>query len=99
MITALFVVTLVIVLWSLWTRRHTLRVKWETASTIQLMLMSVACVLESEFVGKRVGVLLHHVTHLWNVQFWVAHLCILASACAIVYNAVSRLDHPGKCPD
>lgn len=91
MIAALSVITSGIVAWSLWTRRHTWRVKWETASTVNVALMAVAGFLGTPSVGAVIGYWLHHVTHLWNLQFYIGHLCFLGSMCAITYNAAAKL--------
>ncbi|WP_133259210.1 hypothetical protein [Mycobacterium colombiense] len=90
-------ITAGVLAWALWTRRHTWRVKWETASTTSICLLAVAVLmLSSTPVSTFVGCKLHHITHVWNLQFWLGHLCALGAMCAVVYNAVSKLDRPRR---
>jgi hypothetical protein len=37
------------------------------------------------------GKILHTVTGVWNLQYFLAHLCALGAVCAIVFNAVAKL--------
>lgn len=97
MFATLTVITLGIVLWSAWTRRHAWRVRWETASTIQVTLMAIGGTLGAG--GSLIDPYLHAITHVWNLHYWLSHMFMLAATCAVVYNAVSRLDRPGRCPD
>lgn len=93
MVAALTAITTGIIGWALWTRRHTWRVKWETAGTVNVALMGVAGVLGSPalLIGSLLGTWLHHLTHVWNLQFYLAHLCVLGAMSAIVYSAVAKL--------
>lgn len=93
----LSVITGLIILWSLWIRRHTWRAKWETASTVNVALMFVAGLLIATppSLGSLLGTWIHTVLHLWNMQFFLASICALGGVSAIVYNAVAKLcdDH------
>lgn len=96
MAAALSTISIGIILWSLWTRRHTWRMKWETAATVNVALIAAAGILGAPppSPGTPIGQWLHHLTGVWNLQFYLSDLCALAALCAIVYNAVAKLDHP-----
>lgn len=71
---------------------------WEKAATTNVALIAAAGILGAPppSAGTILGRWLHHLTHVWNLQFYLCHLCALAALCAIVYNAVAKLDPPSR---
>lgn len=90
-LTALIVVTLLSIAWSLWIRRVTWHCRWEVAATLNIALQGIAVALMSPFASETLGVALHNVTGQWNLQNYIGHDCYIVAASAIVYNAVGRL--------
>jgi hypothetical protein len=93
--TALIVITLASVSWSLWIRRVTWHCRWEVAATLNIALQGSAVALMSPLASETLGVALHNITGEWNLQNYIGHDCYVVAASAIVYNAVGRLadDH------
>jgi hypothetical protein len=93
--TALIVITLASISWSLWIRRVTWHCRWEVAATLNIALQGSAVVLMSPLASETLGVALHNITGEWNLQNYIGHDCYVVAASAIVYNAVGRLadDH------
>ena len=93
--TALIVITLASISWSLWIRRVTWHCRWEVAATLNIALQGSAVALMSPLASETLGVALHNVTGEWNLQNYIGHDCYVVAASAIVYNAVGRLadDH------
>lgn len=79
-----------IVLASLWVRRHTLRCRWETANTSNVILMGVALVLLAA-PGLAFGDWLASWTGLYNLQCYFAELCGVAGLSALAFNANVKL--------
>lgn len=94
-LSALILITLASVGWSLWIRRLTWHCRWEVAATLNIALQGSAVALMSPMAADTVGVALHNVTGVWNLQNYVGHDCYVVAASAIVYNALGRLadDH------
>jgi hypothetical protein len=93
--TALIVITLASISWSLWIRRVTWHCRWEVAATLNIALQGSAVALMSPLASETLGVALHNITGEWNLQNYIGHDCYIVAASAIVYNAVGRLadDH------
>src|SRR5271163_4767336 len=93
--TALIVITLASISWSLWIRRVTWHCRWEVAATLNIALQGSAVALISPLASETLGVALHNITGEWNLQNYIGHDCYVVAASAIVYNAVGRLadDH------
>jgi hypothetical protein len=90
-ITALIVITLASISWSLWIRRLTWHCRWEVAATLNIALQGCAVALMSPLASDTVGVALHRLTGEWNLQNYLGHDCYIVAASAIVYNALGRL--------
>src|SRR6202048_4094087 len=93
--TALIVITLASISWSLWIRRVTWHCRWEVAATLNIALQGSAVALMSPLASETLGAALHNITGEWNLQNYIGHDCYVVAASAIVYNAVGRLadDH------
>lgn len=90
-LTALIIITLASIAWSLWIRRVTWHSRWEVAATLNIALQGCAVALISPLASETFGVALHNVTGEWNLQNYIGHDCYIVAASAIVYNAVGRL--------
>jgi hypothetical protein len=90
-LTALIVITLASISWSLWIRRVTWRCRWEVAATLNIALQGCAVALMSPLASETLGVALHNITGEWNLQNYIGHDCYVVAASAIVYNALGRL--------
>ncbi|MGB6208831.1 hypothetical protein [Mycobacterium sp.] len=91
-LTALIILTLASIAWSLWIRRVTWHCRWEVAATLNIALQGCAVALMSPLSSETLGVALHKITGEWNLQNYVGHDCYIVAASAIVYNAVGRLE-------
>src|ERR1700738_3838575 len=94
--TALIVITLASISWSLWIRRVTWHCRWEVAATLNTALQGSAVPLMSPLSSETLGVALHNITGEWNLQNYVGHDCYVVAASAIVYNAVGRLEEDDR---
>ena len=94
-LTALIIITLASIAWSLWIRRVTWHCRWEVAATLNIALQGSAVALMSPLASETLGSALHKMTGEWNLQNYIGHDCYVVAASAIVYNAVGRLadDH------
>jgi hypothetical protein len=90
-LTALIIITLASIAWSLWIRRVTWHCRWEVAATLNIALQGCAVALMSPFASETLGIALHNITGEWNLQNYIGHDCYVVAASAIVYNAVGRL--------
>ena len=90
-LTALIVITLASVFWSLWIRRVTWHCRWEVAATLNIALQGCAVALMSPLAAETLGVALHNITGEWNLQNYIGHDCYVVASSAIVYNALGRL--------
>ncbi|WP_102143819.1 hypothetical protein [Mycobacterium hubeiense] len=90
-LTALIVITLASIAWSLWIRRVTWHCRWEVAATLNIALQGMAVALMSPFASETLGVFLHDLTGKWNIEDYIGHDCYIVAASAIVYNALGRL--------
>lgn len=91
-LTALIIITLACVGWSLWIRRVTWSCRWEVAATLNIALQGCAVLLMSPLASATLGHWMHSLTGHWNLEDWLGHDCYIVAASAIVYNAVGRLD-------
>jgi hypothetical protein len=91
-LTALIVITLASIAWSLWIRRVTWHCRWEVAATLNIALQGCAVALISPLSSETLGVALHNITGEWNLQNYIGHDCYVVAASAIVYNALGRLE-------
>lgn len=85
---ALIILTLASVAWSLWIRRVTFRCRWEVAASICILFQGLAVLLMSSPASATIGVLLHHVTGVWNLEDYLAGDCYIVSTAALAYRAV-----------
>ncbi|WIM89229.1 hypothetical protein PT015_07220 [Candidatus Mycobacterium wuenschmannii] len=94
-LSALIFITLACIGWSLWIRRLTWHSRWEVAATINIALQGLTVLLMSPFTAETLGVALHDLTGVWNLQNYLGHDCYIVAASAIVYNALGRItdDH------
>ena len=90
-LTALIVITLASISWSLWIRRLTWHCRWEVAATLNIALQGCAVALMSPLASDTLGFALHDLTGEWNLQNYIGHDCYIVAASAIVYNALGRL--------
>jgi hypothetical protein len=90
-VSALIVITLASISWSLWIRRFTWHCRWEVAATLNIALQGCAVALMSPIASETLGIALHDITGEWNLQNYIAHDCYVVAASAIVYNVVGRL--------
>lgn len=90
-LTALIVITLASIAWSLWIRRVTWHCRWEVAATLNIALQGCAVALMSPLASDTLGIALHDITGVWNLQNYIGHDCYIVAASAIVYNAIGRL--------
>ena len=91
-LSALIIITLASIAWSLWIRRVTWHCRWEVAATLNIALQGCAVALMSPLCADTLGVVLHNITGEWNLQNYVGNDCYVVAASAIVYNAVGRLE-------
>lgn len=94
-LSALIIITLACIAWSLWIRRVTWHCRWEVAATLNIALQGFTVLLISPWSSETLGVLLHKITGEWNLQNYIGHDCYIVAASAIVYNAVGRLEDDG----
>ena len=91
-LSALIIITLACIGWSLWIRRVTWHCRWEVAATLNIALQGLAVALISPLSSETLGVALHKITGEWNLQNYIGHDCYIVAASAIVYNVVGRLE-------
>jgi hypothetical protein len=77
--------------WSLQVRRVAWYCIGEKAITLAVALMATAVLLLTPPVSVMVGVPLHAVTGLWNLQAFAAHVCCIAAGGAVVYHVTWRI--------
>jgi hypothetical protein len=61
-LSALIIITLACIGWSLWIRRVTWHCRWEVAATANIALQGAAVLLMSPFAANTLGVGLHNLT-------------------------------------
>jgi hypothetical protein len=90
-LSALIFITLACIGWSLWIRRLTWHSRWEVAATFNIALQGLTIALMSPLAADTLGVALHDLTGVWNLQNYLGHDCYVVAASAIVYNALGRI--------
>jgi hypothetical protein len=94
MMSALIIVTLIAVFYSLWIRRDTWRSRWEVDASLNIALQGCAVLLMSPWASETFGPPLHHVFGRWNVEDLLGHICLMVAAAAIIDHGMARLgDH------
>lgn len=88
---ALITVTMAIVAYSLWVRRHTWRSHWEVGASLGILLDGCALLLMSPWAARTLGPPLYRLTGLWNLQTMLGHVCLIAAIAAIIYHVLVRL--------
>jgi hypothetical protein len=91
MMSALIIVTLAAVFYSLWIRRDTWRSRWEADASLNIALQGCAVLLMSPWVSATLGPSLHGIFHRWNVEDLVGHICLIVAATAIIDHGLARL--------
>ena len=82
-LSALIIITLASIGWSLWIRRVTWQCRWEVAATLNIALQGVTIALISPLSAETLGVALHKITGEWNLQNYLGHDCYIVAASAI----------------
>lgn len=90
-VSAVIALTLTSICCSLWIRRVTWHCRWEIAATLNLALQGAAVALMSPAASATLGVRIYTLTGLYNVEDYLAHMCYIVAASAVVYNAAGRL--------
>jgi hypothetical protein len=96
MMSALIIVTLLAVFYSLWIRRHTWRSRWEADASLNIALQGCAVLLMSPWASATLGPPLHDVFRRWNVEDLVGHICLMIAAAAIIDHGLARLGDHGQ---
>ena len=96
MMSALIIVTLLAVFYSLWIRRHTWRSRWEADASLNIALQGCAVLLMSPWASETLGPPLHYVFRRWNVEDLVGHICLMVAAAAIIDHGLARLGDHGQ---
>jgi len=96
MMSALIIVTLLAVFYSLWIRRHTWRSRWEADASLNIALQGCAVLLMSPWASETLGAPLHYVFRRWNVEDLVGHICLMVAAAAIIDHGLARLGDHGQ---
>ena len=68
MMSALIIITLAAVFYSLWIRRDTWRSRWEADASLNIALQGCAVLLMSPWASETLGPPLHHIFRRWNVE-------------------------------
>jgi hypothetical protein len=92
MMSALIIVTLAAVCYSLWIRRDTWRSRWEAGASLNIGLQGCAVLLMSPWASETLGPPLHHLLRRWNVEDLLGHICLIVAATAIIHHGLARLD-------
>jgi hypothetical protein len=96
MMSALIIVTLVAVFYSLWIRRDTWRSRWEADASLNIALQGCAVLLMSPWVSATLGPSLHQIFRRWNVEDLFGHICLMVAAAAIIDHGLARLGDDGQ---
>jgi hypothetical protein len=91
MMSALIVVTLAAIFYSLWIRRDTWRSRWEAGASLNIALQGCAVLLMSPWASETLGPALHAITGRWNVEDLLGHICLIVAYTAIIHHGLSRL--------
>lgn len=82
---------IVVVSWSLWTRRLSVGNHWEKDTTTALVLIVIGAVLVSPVLGVEIFAFLHKLTGLWNLENTVGDLFLVAGSSRICAMLVRRV--------
>lgn len=96
MLPALILATLVVILASLWIRRHTWRSHWERGANANIALQGCAVLLMSPALAAPLGSSLYDVFGFWNLESLLGHLCLVVAAVAMIHHGASRLTEQGQ---
>ncbi|HEY1839194.1 MAG TPA: hypothetical protein VGG53_03040 [Mycobacterium sp.] len=96
MMSALIIVTLVAVFYSLWIRRETWRSRWEADASLNIALQGCAVLLMSPWASATLGPPLHYVFRRWNVEDLLGHICLMVAAASIIDHGLARLGDQGQ---
>jgi hypothetical protein len=91
MMSALIIVTLAAVFYSLWVRRDTWGSRWEADASLNIALQGCAVLLMSPWASAALGPPLHNVFRRWNVEDLFGHICLMVAAAAIIDHGLARL--------
>lgn len=75
---------------ALWIRRKSFNCRWEGAASVVPSSAAGAAYLTSAPATNEVGIALHRLTGLWNLEDILGHLCVLICASAAVYLFLVR---------
>nr|WP_232000658.1 hypothetical protein [Mycobacterium kyorinense] len=92
----LIAATLMVVLSSLWIRRHTWRSRWEAGASLNIALQGCAVLLMSPWASSALGPPLHWAFRRWNVEDLLGHICAIIAVTAIINHALARLTDQSK---
>lgn len=92
MMSALIIVTLAAIFYSLWVRRDTWRSRWEAGASLNIALQGCAVLLMSPWASATLGPPLHHLFRRWNVEDLLGHICMIVAVTAIIQHGLARLD-------
>ncbi len=92
MMSALIIVTLVAIFYSLWVRRDTWRSRWEAGASLNIALQGCAVLLMSPWASATLGPPLHGIFGRWNVEDLLGHICLIVAVTAIIHHGLARLD-------
>lgn len=92
LITATFAVTI----YTLWVRRTTWRVGWETATTVNVIGLSTCMLLIPPYLANLWGPPLHAITGIWNLQDLIGHITYLIGISALLHTVIHRLALPDR---
>jgi hypothetical protein len=96
MMSALIIITLAAVFYSLWIRRDTWRSRWEADASLNIALQGCAVLLMSPWASETLGPPLHHIFRRWNVEDLFGHICLMVAAAAIIDHGLARLGDHGE---
>jgi hypothetical protein len=97
MMSALIIVTLAAVFYSLWVRRDTWGSRWEADASLNIALQGCAVLLMSPWVSATLGPSLHQIFRRWNVEDLFGHICLIVAVTAIIDHGLARLGDENEC--
>lgn len=98
MIPVFIVITLGVVLYSLWVRRDTWWSRWEAAATFAIAMEGCSLLLLSPWAGDQLGPTLNHHLGVWNAQQLLGSLFLIVAVIANIYHMLVRLADPDQVP-
>lgn len=88
---AVILIALASIAWSLWVRRITWTSRWESAATLSVALQGLGLILVTPVGTATVGRALHRIMGQKNLEFPVGHTCLILAAAALVYSVLDRI--------